>query len=57
MQFDYLLIQDPTCNRSSGGVRPTDNTTSTERRVEICESGFRAMKISLMKLLQYCADS
>ena len=27
---------------NNGEVRLTDNTTSTEGRVEICESGFRA---------------
>ena len=32
---------DPTCN-NDGEVRLTDNTTSTEGRVEICELGFRA---------------
>ena len=36
------LIKDSTCNRGSGRVRLTDNTTSTEGRVEICESGYRA---------------
>ena len=34
--------EDPTCNRSSGGVKLTDNTTLTEGRMEICESGYRA---------------
>ena len=32
---------DPTCD-NDGKVKLTDNTTSTEGRVEICESGYRA---------------